>query len=415
MTITRQQLNGPKTVIIDQALISATNFLTALLLARFLGIHEFGIYTLFVIVLILLDTFHHSIFSAPMMTLSQTKSDPAKQEEYFLSIRTAQAITSLTITFVSYIIGLLVLHNTHHSQLSIHLTPFTLCIFIIPMQEWLRRYLFTKRSRFDAFYLDALKAMIQMGLLIYYATSNLLSVEIALYILAFASTITYLIGSIHHRLRFSFNRIWPIFIENWRHARHLLPSYLLEWVRLQGFLVFGGFLLGAEAAGAIRAAQNMLGPLNIIHQAAENILPIEGARRLATEGEKSMFQYFKAVEIKGVLLLSIPCLFISIYSELILEIFYGFQFSQYYLLVIWQAFSLLLGYSIKVRTSLLRTISETKSILSSTIASSLVLVAIILPFSNLLGENGIMLAKIGAEVISLLFMTYVIAKTIRVN
>jgi len=401
MAIIRQNLNGPSIIFIDQAAVSATNFFTSIILARFLGIHEFGTYSLFFLFLILLNTFHHSIFSAPMMSLAPSKRDQTSREQYFLSIKAAQSITSLVIALLCYGLILPIAHQINNTDLLHNLIPFTLCVFIIPMQEWMRRSLFTKQLKLKALFLDIIKSMIQVGLLFYYALTGSLSVATALYIMAFSSATIYLIGSARQILPSNFAGIRSALTENWEHARHLLPSYLLEWTRLQGFMILGGLFLGVQAIGAIRAAQNIIGPLNVIYQAADNIFPIEGARRLAHEGRRSMTKYFKEIALKGILLLSIPCLLIAFSSQWVMDFLYGSQFSEYHTLIIWQAISLLLVFILKVGTSFMRTIHATKPVLTTSLVGAIALITLIAPFSILLNEDGVMLAKVTAEIFSL--------------
>jgi len=409
-TFVKQYLNSPKTVIIDQAIVSATNFITALLLARFLGIYEFGVYSILFIALILIDTFHHSLFSAPMMTLAQGIIGSQDQSAYFNSVYTVQTISSLVITSLLFVIGMLVLNTTHHSEPSTYLVPFILCSFVYPMQEWLRKYLFTNQCRFEAFYLDLTKSIIQIALLIYCVLFSTLTVGLAFYIIAFSTMVTYLIGVTNHKLKFSHNGFVQTFITNWQHGQHLLPSYLMEWIRFQGFMVIGGIFLGAQAVGAIRAAQNIMGPLNVIYQAVDNIFPVEGAKLLAKDGKQSMLSYFKTSGIKGISLLAIPCLIISVFSYWIMDALYGDPFTEFHTLIIWQALSVLIAFSHRTGSSFLRTINMTKPILVSSFVGSVTIIALIAPLSAILYENGIMLAKVAAEIISLLLIGHSINK-----
>ena len=409
----KKQLKGSVITILDQAIVSITNFATALILARFLGIHEFGIYSLFFIAIILLSTVHYSIFTAPMMTLTQGIDNTTRRQEYLSSVKTAQTLFAALIALTYYVAIKVFSESNFLALLHSNLIPFTLCMAIIPLQEWYRRYLFANSLTLSAFYLDIVKSTVQLSLLVYYTLTGGLHINIALYILATASAITYLASSIQNRLEFRLKDILSTIQSHWHHSQHLLPSYLLEWVRLQGFLVFGGVLLGAEAVGAIRAAQNIVGPLNIIYQAADNILPVEGAKRLAKEGKKSMIQYFKDMEIKGILLLAVPCFFVSLLSEEIISFLYGQEFGEYSTLVIWQAISLLLAYSMKVGSSLLRTINATKPILSSSVTSTVALVILMMPLSTLFSIDGIMLAKIAAEMISIILMSYLIRENLK--
>jgi O-antigen/teichoic acid export membrane protein len=192
--------------------------------------------------------------------------------------------------------------------------------------------------------------------------------------------------------------------KNWQHGRNLLPSYLLEWVRTQGFIILGGLLIGVQAVGAIRAAQNIMGPLNVFYQAIDNIFPIEGAKRLANEGKKSMVSYFLSSGAKGIALFAIPCLIISASSYWIMDFLYGHPFTNFHTLVIWQAFSVMLAFAYRIGTSFLRAANITKPIFSSSIVGCVGILIFIVPLSSILSEDGVMLAKIIAEIFSISFV-----------
>ena len=54
----------------DQALVSAMNFLTSAVLARMLGVHDFGVFSVFYIILQYLNSIQLALIVSPMMTLA---------------------------------------------------------------------------------------------------------------------------------------------------------------------------------------------------------------------------------------------------------------------------------------------------------------------------------------------------------
>src|ERR1017187_6438615 len=59
----------------DQAVVSATNFLTGVMLARFMGLREFGVFTLAWMSVAFANSIQNSLIVAPMMSVGP------KQEE----------------------------------------------------------------------------------------------------------------------------------------------------------------------------------------------------------------------------------------------------------------------------------------------------------------------------------------------
>ena len=407
-------LKSSKIAYVDQALVSGTNFFTAIVFARILGIEQFGIFSIFFIILILITTFHYSLCSAPMMTLAPQLSTEAIQAHYFRATNTIQVIVCIITAIVIFTLGSLSIGNLlPDNGISQYLIPFVLCVVTVPAQEWLRRHLFTIQSYLTAVIINLIRTAIYILLLLLLIMNDELSISSAYFAMAFSAGITYLIGISYLKLFYSFGNIKGVFQDNWNQGRHLVPAYLLEWVSLQGFLILAGLTIGSAAVGAIRAAQNIVGPLNIAYQALDNILPTEGAKRLAINGYASMLNYFSSVGRSGILYLSLLCIIVAVASPWIMALLYGESFRDYYTLVIWQLLSLLLGYSYKVASSFMRTIGITRPIFISTIIGVFVIVFITPPLSIILHEDGVMLAKAIAEICALMFLGFSVKTSIK--
>ena len=63
----------------DQALVSAMNFLTSAVLARMLGVHEFGVFSVFYIILQYLNSIQLALIVSPMMTLAPQITDESER------------------------------------------------------------------------------------------------------------------------------------------------------------------------------------------------------------------------------------------------------------------------------------------------------------------------------------------------
>lgn len=398
---------------VDQALVSGLNFVTAIALTRTLGIEMFGIYTVLFVSILFISTIHHSVFAAPMMSNAPKMTDSVQRQNYYSTTHYTQIITCFIVTLSVYLIGYTIAAATRNDYIFNYLLPFTLGVLVIPPQEWLRRYIFTEHHPSYALFLDIIKTVIQLGSILTLSYLNKLNIELALLSMAIASLTTYLIGL--HQLKLPFKHTGAIrtFLDNWQLGRHLLPTYLMDWVRTQGFLIIGGIFIGAQAVGAIRAAQNVVGPLNIIYQATDNILPVEGAKRLANLGRNGMVNYFKTTGLRSFLALLGLCIIIAISSQWLMGFLYGKSFERYNTLVIWQLVSLMLLFSYRVGASFMRTANTTKPLMLSTAFSLIVLSSFIIPFSLAWGENGLMLSKIIAEVSAMIFLGYSILRYLR--
>ena len=55
--------------LLDQALVSGSNFLSTIIIARILGLHDFGIFATLWIILLFINSLHVSTIVFPMMSL----------------------------------------------------------------------------------------------------------------------------------------------------------------------------------------------------------------------------------------------------------------------------------------------------------------------------------------------------------
>lgn len=65
----------------DQATVSGANFITGILLARYLGLEEFGRFTLAWMVVLFVNSLQNAVVVAPMMNIGPQQS-PVKNLQY---------------------------------------------------------------------------------------------------------------------------------------------------------------------------------------------------------------------------------------------------------------------------------------------------------------------------------------------
>src|SRR5271154_3962226 len=74
-----RRLAGSETwALADQSVVSATNFLTSVMLARFMGLREFGIFALAWMVVLFANSIQNALIVAPMMSVGPQQEDKDK-------------------------------------------------------------------------------------------------------------------------------------------------------------------------------------------------------------------------------------------------------------------------------------------------------------------------------------------------
>jgi O-antigen/teichoic acid export membrane protein len=397
-------IDSRKIVYLDQAVVSGTNFITALILARVLGIVEFGVYSLFFIILIFILSVHHSLFGAPMFVIAPKISGQHNQRSYLFTLNSIQIFFCLILAILVGLAGIaLSTLESLNFDTSI-LIPFGICVFFSPIQEWLRRFFLVLGETSKALYVDVTRCLLQTGGilgLVYFDSISVWSTYVAI---AFSSICTYFLFIVLYKVRMDFSQVSSVWCKNWKQGRFLLPVNVMEWINSQGYIILASFVLGPLAAGAIKAAMNVMGPLNILYQAVENIYPVEGARHLKATGRKGMITYFKKMSFRSLFYFVLPCLVMGLFAKQIMVLLYGEAFSSYYMLVVFHLISLILCYYYKILSSLLRVLDLTHAIFIAMIFGTVIIAFLSAPVAAQYSKNGVMILKNIAEFVVFIFL-----------
>ena len=158
----------------DQALVSGTNFLTFALLARALGVSEFGVFALSWSVVLLVSSLQMALIVAPMMSIGP-KQDPTVSSVYYGAV-TTQELCFVFLSFLCVYAGTHVFAfcfpfwKTH--QLALPLAGATAAYLA---QDYGRRYFFTISRNGLALATDALSYLTQLPLLWWMVTRHQLT------------------------------------------------------------------------------------------------------------------------------------------------------------------------------------------------------------------------------------------------
>ena len=145
-------------------MVSGANFLTGILLARFLGVEGFGIYTLGWLVLVFIGSIHTPLVMGAMMAIGPAYSEQ-DQPAYYGAVLVQNLVVSIAGTLLIaggvYLSGLLA-PEWGIQQL---LWPLAIATFAAMWQEFFRRYFFTRERPALAFAFDAIRYLGLIGAL----------------------------------------------------------------------------------------------------------------------------------------------------------------------------------------------------------------------------------------------------------
>jgi O-antigen/teichoic acid export membrane protein len=325
----RQFLGREIWALTDQAVISATNFLTNVMLARFMGLREFGIFVLAWMSVLFVNSIQTALIVAPMMSIG-AKQEEKDRPSYFGAV-VFQELALVSFCFVLVFVALKTSSSLlHHPELRQLALPLAVSAFAYQMQDFVRRYFFaTCRSRL-ALADDALSYLTQLPILFLLHRAGHLNSATALWVMAGTSIVGMVTGWFWvERIEFHWDWITAVSRRHWGMSRWLTGSALLTWTSSNLFVIAAPVYYGAAAAGVLKASQNLMGVTHVWFQGLENIVPVETARRLREGGVHSMLAYTRSVVVKWGSLTLLFAIIMAAAPAFWLRLVYGSQVAQY--------------------------------------------------------------------------------------
>ena len=391
--------------IADQVFVSASNFATTILLVRGLGLREFGVFAVVYALMMLANNIQLSFICSPMITVSALKEDGPPRASYLRGMFGVQIWFCVFITLIAAVSsGFYLRFKGLPGQM--HLLPaFLVAMSAYLMQDWLRRYYFASGKALDAIWNDFISYPGQALLLLALYYFHRLTVNSALWSIAVTSGAAFLLGFLIERLRFAQAEVRTAWQQSHRLSRDLAIASQLQWFVYQGAMLFGAGILGAEAAGSVRATQNVVGPINVAYQAMENLVPLRAGEEMRRGGIPQVVRFLVRFGLKGLAALSVLFLGMALFSKQFLTLFYGHKVGVYAGVLDLQMLYFLLLWPLRQLSYLFRTIDRTMSILMASLAAAVTSLVLLYPAVHLFHAMGIMIAAVAGQAANLLYLT----------
>ena len=383
----------------DQSVVSATNFLTNVILARFMGLREFGIFALAWMSVLFVNSIQYALVVSPMMSVGPKQEKEARSSYYGAVL--LQELVLVSVCFVVVYAGLrLVGDHIRHVDVGYLAIPLAISAFAYQAQDFFRRYFFATMQGRRAFLDDALSYLTQLPILVVLHRIHRLNSVTALWAMAGTSLLGLVVGWLwYERVTFHRTRIKSVITQHWKIARWLTASAILQWTSGNLFVVAAPVYYGAAAAGVLKASQNLMGATHIWFQGLDNVVPPEAARRLHEGGVRRMLAYVRSVLFKWGGLTLVFALVMGAAPSFWLRLIYGPQMAQYgYVLRLYALFYVLFFVGGPLRAGLLA-LEFTAPVFWSYLAMTVFSVSLSFPMAKWLRLDGVMIGLLGTQVI----------------
>lgn len=409
----------------DQALISGTNFVTMVLVARGLGSPaEFGTFTLVYSALLFANILQVALVTQPHNVLGTSRLGEA-YARYTTSCGIAQLLLVLLEGSIA-LIAAAIAWQAHWSAAAM-LVALVPSIIFWQLQEFVRRVLYTEGRHAAAFANDLISyggQTVVIGALwlldvlegrgLIATHYSWLTGSNALYALAATSALAAIVGVWQIRGSLSRHVTLSALGENWHFGKWLAGAEVLSWCSsLHMYLYLAAAIVGTAASGDLKAAQILFGPMRVVAYYLDTVLPIRFARTLAQGGEGAMYQGLRRVLTRVAGPLAGYCVLVALFARPLLRVTFGNQYvGASTVLMLYSGYALLTYLQMIVAASL-KARRQTRFIFVGSACGVVVALAAGWGFITVFGTNGVILAMIATAIVVTTLYFYVTYTSLR--
>jgi O-antigen/teichoic acid export membrane protein len=409
ISLSRGAFHKASVTVLDQSLVSFTNFFISLLLARYLVPDAYGVFVIFYAVFFLLAGLNNSLVMVPMATLGASL-EQRETEVYFSSLTLLQILLLTIIGLVLTVIGLTIQTLTEVTTFSRILFAMTIAILPHLLQDYFRKLLYTRIEIKSALKNDILSYGLKIIGVILLIGFDRLSCSHCFIVMGLGSLIGCLYGAFQNRMLLGFDRLSlrGTLKQNWSFGRWMLANVVTQQSSNQIYIYISAGFLPTSMIGALGAARNILGFTHILLLGMDNIANPISSRRYFNHGKKGLNQLLKEFTVIGGLALVGYCLLVSFFSDSILSILYRNQYSGYGILVVLFSIQYLFAFMSRMPSYGIRAMRQPRTLFLSNLVTAIVSLSLCIPLIKYMGLYGACFGMILSQVIlfAMLYFNY---------
>lgn len=311
----------------DQAIVSGSNFLSALIIAKFSGLDVYGEYALWWTGFFLIQSAANSFIGLPFLIIGNKK---AKDKNYFTNNLTMLNNFSSALFIIMVIVMCIIqfVFQLLPNYYSIITIPAAIMLFVLHEQH--RKYFFSKDEKFKVILIDIIAYLlliptfVLVGFLGYLSFSNIFNILCVTGVLA--NIAFYHISK--ESLTLGNWKSMPI-QENWNYSKYLVFTNVIQWSSGNFLLLSLATIAGSQAVGTVRLIQNLMGVLHVFFITLENNVPAKASMLLHQHSKKHFSHYFKSVAKKTSIFFVALLTLIWLFRADILAIVYGSKLADF--------------------------------------------------------------------------------------
>lgn len=398
----RAVLNGDVTAsVASQVLVSGLNFAIGVLAARLLGVEDFGLFSLILLMASFTTNIEAHLLTLPMMTLAGARS--RRSPAYFATIQRLGLVFGCIsgLMIAGFVFVLFALRDDSAGMVLIGAAAFL--TFSQNIQNHVRRVLFARGRPRHAVLLDFARLVLMAGFVALLATGgHAPDVPTTLAVLGLAAllpALPFLWTGARHAIRPRLVRI--VLARHWPIASWLLLMLLVAIGQEQALWMIAGVEFGDAAIGGLRAGQYLLGTTHFLIYALENFMPRTAAQEMRKDDITGLLRYLGTQTLfvgTASLALILP---LAVFAGPVLGLVFGPDFVPYADHT--RIFAAVYAVTIvrMVWLYYLRVVERTRDVFVSYVVSSLTAIALVYPLIDHFGVTGIPITMLIAQTVLL--------------
>lgn len=398
--------NKKSLIFLDQAMVSGSNFVLGILLARYLGVEGYGQFALLWLIVLFFSSLQLAYIISPMLTLA-SKKKAFLLNQYLSIMAYLQFFFTILLMFCLYLfLEIAVLFNDKWNLGDLKIFIIIVTSFFL-FHEYIRRYFIIKVQYYKLLLIDAISYIGQLIFIIYFIYKDTLDIRMVFFAIGVSFILSVLVGLTQLK-RASSRKEYKklIFIKNINFSKWLVFTSILQWGSGNFFVIAAGALLGDWAVGVVRVMQNTMGVLNIFFLSFENLFPISFAKIYNSGKSKNLTAYIRKLFLFGTIIFLLLFFLLYLFSSDLINLLYGVSYTKYSYLLYYYIFIYFGIYISLLLRITIRTLELTKQLFKINVYILLLNIIIVFPMIKFFEINGVVIGILISHILYIVYLNY---------
>ena len=401
--------------LIDQMIISCANFIMGILLARHLGVSQFGQFSLAWLAVQFVQTLQNAAVIQPMMSIGPKQSADTRGPYYSIAFIQQFMFASLSATLV--LVGLSLSDQVFREwNVRPLLWPLSAMVFASQIQDFLRRYFFSVGKSQMSIVIDSVRyggQTLAFLCLFLFSSWQPDIAEVLWTMLVAASASILAAWCCIDNFEWSLAEWRKITLRHWHFSKWLMGACIAGWMSGELYYVIIAAILGSSAVGILKAAQTIMGITNVFFQGMQNFMPVRASIVYREGGIRELVKFLRKCSFVVVSATAGIALIVCIYPNYVMGFFYGSQYRDYgWVLVGYAIVYIVTALGVVVPLGLL-TLERTYATLLGFIISAVVSIGLMYPLVSRYGLVGSLIGLAIYPAVQSLVQYFALRKALR--